>query len=78
MCRLILLAIAVVVVFLGGFTPPAHATPICATASTTGTVTGDRQVGPACVPYPFAVLCHTESAGIDPAAVITVTACVPV
>lgn len=77
MRHLILLLSAFVVLFVGGWTPPADADPVCVGVSATGTVTGDRQVGQ-CVPYPYAVLCVTRTAGIDPTAVVTVSACVPI
>lgn len=59
----------------GGTT--AAATPVCVSASTSGTVTGPRQVGPACVPYPYPVMCQTVSTQQDPYVRATVQACVP-
>lgn len=57
--------------------PDAHADPVCAGATITGTATGTRQVGPYCQPYPFAVLCTTQGAGFRPHAEVAVSACVP-
>lgn len=55
----------------------ASATPVCASASTTGTVTGSNQFGPACAPYPYPVSCGGTSAGASPQAVITLSYCIP-
>jgi hypothetical protein len=57
--------------------PAAQATPVCASASTKGTVTGSRTVGPACAPYPYAVACQNSGAGVDPLATATVSVCYP-
>lgn len=55
----------------------AEADPICVGVTITGTVSGNRQIGPYCQPYPFAVLCTTPGAGVRPHAEVVVYACVP-
>ena len=57
--------------------PAATATPVCAGASTQGTVTGTHAVGPFCAPYPYAVACEFVSAGVDPDGELFLTGCYP-
>lgn len=57
--------------------PAASATPVCAGASTQGTVTGNRAVGPFCAPYPHAVACENTDGGADPAAHVYLNVCYP-
>lgn len=57
---------------------PAQADPACSWVSTSGTVTGSRQVGPYCVPTPLPVLCVKRWAGVSPYAVVTAEVCVPI
>lgn len=57
--------------------PAASATPVCAGASTQGTVSGNRAVGPLCAPYPNAVACRNTDAGVQPDATVFVSVCYP-
>lgn len=57
---------------------PAHADPACASVSVAGTVTGQRQLGPYCVPTPRPVLCADQAIGLRPTLEVTVMVCVPV
>jgi len=58
-----------------GAATPASADPLCQEVSTTGFV-GNYNVGPVCVPYPFAAQCTTTTVhGI--VVVATDTTCVP-
>src|SRR3954453_14053004 len=53
------------------------ANPICQDVQTTGTLTGDREVGPKCFNYGGATFCHYETAGLEPRAEVSVKVCVP-
>lgn len=55
---------------------PANADPLCYGVSTSGTVIGTQSVGPVCEPTPFGTICETETAGLDPSALVTEQACV--
>jgi len=57
---------------------PAHADPICAGVTVSGTATGTHQVGPYCQPYPWPVLCMTTRAGLDPTVLVRTYVCVPI
>jgi hypothetical protein len=61
---------------IGGLSS-ASATPVCGTVSTSGTVIGSNQYGPACTPYPYPVSCGGTTAGVSPHALVTLSYCVP-
>lgn len=58
-------------------TASAQAEPICASVTVEGTVTGTRQFGPYCVPYPFTVACSNQQLGLEPTVVVTAAVCSP-
>jgi hypothetical protein len=53
------------------------ASPICAGASTAGTLTGSHAVGPVCVLTTLSTVCVTQVVGLEPSAKVTALVCVP-
>lgn len=74
--RGLMVLVATVLVTLAG-PVAAQADPACASATVTGTLTGDHQVGPHCVPTPFPVLCAHPGIGFRPHAEVSASVCVP-
>lgn len=70
-------ALALATAGLAATATPASATPVCGSASLSGSVTGPVPIGPVCAPYPFGVLCRNQSASVSPFVGVTVDACVP-
>lgn len=76
-CLALLGSSALLVVLWTAVAAPAQADPICAGVTVSGTVTGTRQVGPFCQPYPGPVLCMNTGAGLDPTVLVRTYICVP-
>lgn len=70
-------ALALATAGLAATAAPASATPVCGSAGLSGTLTGPVQLGPACAPYPYPVLCQPVATGLSPYLGITVDVCVP-
>lgn len=76
--RVVVLTGLALMLLTAGLAAPAHADPVCAGVTVTGTATGTKEIGPYCYPYPYAVLCSEPGVGLRPTAEVSAFVCVPI